>query len=282
MDTPSPQQSGDDAPFPMHTVTVDGARIAYRRAGSGPALLCVHGYPTSSYLWRRIAPVVGEVATVIAPDLPGFGDSELGASRGTWEEQIEFLERFATALDLGRVDLLVHDWGGLIGLRWACDVPTRLHRLVITDTGFFPDGRWHAFAKTMRTAGDGETLMDVMTYEGFAAGLRLVAPQLPDDALHEYWKGLATQERRAAKLALYRSGDFEKLEPYRGRLGALAPPTLILWGADDRFAPPGGGVRFSREIAGSVLEILPGLGHFLQEDDGALVATKIRDFLRTR
>jgi len=268
------------APFERREILLDGARIAYRTAGSGPPLLAVHGYPTSSYLWRKIAPALATVATVIAPDLPGFGDSALGTRHGTWEDQVAFLETFAAAAGLGRTDLAVHDWGGLIGLRWACDFPARLDRLIITDTGFFPEGRWHDLAEIMRTPGEGERLMDATTPEGFANMLRTACAAMSDDAIAEYWKGLATPERRAAKLALYRSGDFAKLEPYRGRLGALARPTLILWGAEDRFAPPGGARRFAREIPSAEMEIVAGIGHFLPEEATAHVAPRIRDFLR--
>jgi haloalkane dehalogenase len=266
--------------FERHEILVDGTRIAYRTAGAGPPVVCVHGYPTSSYLWQKVAPALAAVATVIAPDLPGFGDSDLGALQGTWEDQVAFLEAFATAVGLERTDLVVHDWGGLIGLRWACDFPARLDRLVITDSGFFPDGRWHDLAKMMQTPGEGERLMEAITPEGFANMLRAVCPVMSDDAVAEYWKGLATPERRAAKLALYRSGDFAKLEPYRGGLGALARPTLILWGAEDRLAPPGGARRFAREIPGAELEILPGVGHFVPEEAAPQVAPRIRDFLR--
>jgi haloalkane dehalogenase len=261
-------------------VVIGGARISYRTAGTGPPIVCIHGYPTSSYMWRGIAPTLAAVGTVIAPDLPGFGDSELGASRGTWEEQVAFLEDFAVALGLTRADVVVHDWGGLIGLRWICDFPARLDRLVITDSGFFHDGRWHALALTMRTPGDGEALMEAITAEGFAAGMQAACPAMDAAACAEYWKGLATPERRAAKLALYRSGDFAKLEPYRGRLAALARPTLVLWGGDDRFSPPAGARRFAREIPAATMEILPGVGHFLHEDAPALVGSRIRDFLR--
>jgi len=267
--------------FAVRTIVIDGRRIAYRATGTGPPLLCLHGYPTSSFLWRSLAPALAGARTIIAPDLPGFGDSDLGTSSGTWEEQVSFLESFVVSLDLASVDLVVHDWGGLIGLRWACDRSSRVDRLVITNTGFFPEGRWHGMAEIMRTPEAGESLMDGFTSEGFAGMMRLVCPSMPDPALAEYWKALATPERRAAKLALYRSGNFAKLEAYRGRLAALARPTLIVWGASDRFAPAGGAVRFAREIAGSRLVLLPGVGHFLHEEAPWRTVPLIREFLTT-
>ena len=128
----------------------------------------------------RLSDVVVPVAQLDAPrrtgrlardrtDLPGFGDSPADLP-GTWERQIEHVERFRRALGLDRVALGVHDWGGLIGLRWACDNPGAVSALFITDTGFFPDGRWHGMAKTLRTEGEGEQLMENIDHDLFGDG----------------------------------------------------------------------------------------------------------------
>ena len=269
----------------VHTVELGGARAAYRE-WPGPddagdrTVLCLHGYPTSSYLWRHVAPHLAEVARVIAPDLPGFGDSELGNRAGTWEEHVQFVTDFVDALGLAQVDLMVHDWGGLIGLWWLTEHPDRARSLVITDTGFFSDGRWHAFAKTYRIPGEGEALVAAMNQEGFGGMLRGVCPALPDDAVAEYWKSHATPERAAAKLALYRSGDFAKLEGREWTLGEVAPPTYIIWGGQDAFAPVGGGHRFHKRIPHSEMHVLDSAGHFLQEDTPDEVGRLAADFLR--
>ena len=135
------------------TKTIDG--IAYREVlpagsnGSAPAALFLHGYPTSSYLWRNVLPEVAAAGyRAIAPDLPGFGDSPPDLP-GTWERQVANVERFRQALGLEQVVLGVHDWGGLIGLRWACEHPDAVGALVISATGFFADGKWHGMAQAM-------------------------------------------------------------------------------------------------------------------------------------
>jgi haloalkane dehalogenase len=266
--------------------TVDG--IAYREAlpdgwdGAAPTALLIHGYPTSSYLWRN---VLAEVAAAglrgIAPDLPGFGDSPPDPP-GTWERQVENVERFRQALGLERVVLGVHDWGGLIGLRWACDHPGAVSALVITDTGFFPEGKWHGMAQSLRTEGEGETLLENVNRELLAGFMRQVTPTIGDDVIDEFWKAYADDERRQGHLELYRSGDFSKLESYRGGLAALGVPTLIVWGAKDEFAPVAGGYRFRKEIPGSTLVVLDDAGHFLMEDDPARVGGEIREFLVSR
>jgi haloalkane dehalogenase len=266
--------------------SVDG--IAYREAlperwdGTGPAALALHGYPTSSYLWRNVLPRLAEAGyRAVAPDLPGFGDSP-PILPGIWERQIENVERFRSAAGLDRCALIVHDWGGLIGLRWACDHPDAVTALVITDSGFFPEGKWHGLAKTLQTEGEGELVLANMTRDLFAAGLHQVSPSLPEDAIDEYWKAYADDDRRRNQLDLYRSGEFSKLEPYRGKLAELNVPVLLLWGAGDQFAPVAGGYRFQKEIPGSKLVVLDDVGHFLMEDDPERVAGEIGAFLAER
>ena len=136
----------------------------------------------------------------------------------------------------GPVALCVHDWGGLIGLRWACDHPEKVRALVICATGFFPDGKWHGLAKAMRTEGEGEEIVDGTTREAFGQMLAAVAPGIGEQAIDEYFKAYADPVRRRGQLELYRSGDFAELEPYRGRLAALGVPTLLLFGSEDPFA----------------------------------------------
>ncbi|MDX6512084.1 MAG: hypothetical protein QOE36_1588, partial [Gaiellaceae bacterium] len=98
--------------------------MAYREAGdpAAPPVLLVHGYPESSYMWRH---AVDALATsgwhAVAPDLAGYGDSEPPEQPGTWEYHVEALERFRSELGLDDVVLVTHDWGVMIGLRWACD-----------------------------------------------------------------------------------------------------------------------------------------------------------------
>jgi haloalkane dehalogenase len=264
-------------------VQLDG--IAYREAlpdrdaANAPVALAVHGYPTSSYLWRAVLPAVADAGwRALAPDLPGFGDSPARLP-GTWEQQIDNVERFRSELEIERLALIVHDWGGLIGLRWACDHPDAVSALVITDTGFFPEGKWHGLAKTLQTEGEGEQLVANMNRELFAGALRQISPSVPDDAVDHYFKAYGDEGRRQSQLDLYRSGDFAKLEPYRGKLSELGVPTLIVWGANDQFAPVAGGYRFEKEVPGSRLIVLEDAGHFLMEDEPQRVAGEIAEFL---
>jgi haloalkane dehalogenase len=192
---------------------------------------------------------------------------------------VEVVEQFRRALGLERVALVVHDWGGLIGLRWACDHPDAVTALVVSNTGFFPDGKWHGMAETLRTEGVGEATLEALTRESFGAMLRATGRGFSDEAIDDYWKAFTTERGRRGQLELYRSGDFAKLAPYEGRLAALGVPTLVLWGEDDEFAPVAGAHRFHKEIPDSKLTIVEGAGHFVFEDAPERTAAEVAEFL---
>jgi haloalkane dehalogenase len=254
--------------------------LAFRQAGSGPAALLLHGYPNSSYLWRDVLPVVADAGfRAVAPDLLGYGDSPLGDRAGTWEDHVEALTAFVDEQELAPLVLIVHDWGGLIGLRWACEHPEAVRALVLMSTGFFPDGKWHGMATAMRT-GQVDMLVENMDLEGFTGLMRQAAPHADAEAVAEYYKGFATVEQRRAGIALYRSGDFEKLAAYEGQLGAMDVPTLILWGGRDDYAPIGSAHRFKKEIPHAEMAVVEGAGHFVMEDAPERVGAEIGAFLR--
>jgi haloalkane dehalogenase len=263
------------------------AGLAYREAGSpnDRVALLVHGYPESSYMWHETLPALADAGwRALAPDLPGYGDSEpgTGAGAGTWERHVEALERFVGELELGPVALVTHDWGVMIGLRWACDHPGAVNALAISDGGFFADRRWHDLANVMRTPEQGEQLIRAYTREGFHGAMRAFSSGMSEQALDEYWKGFADETRRLAHLELYRSGDFEKLAPYEGRLAALGVPALILWGVQDKFAGVKMARRFHDELPGSELVLLEDAGHFVWDDQPELASRALVDFLARR
>jgi haloalkane dehalogenase len=254
---------------------------AFRSAGdpADPAVLLVHGYPESSHMWRASLGALAESGLyALAPDLPGFGDSDPDPP-GTWERHVEALEALRVSQGLERVALVGHDWGGLIGLRWACDHAEAVWALVASDTGFFADGRWHDMAEAMRTPGQGEELVDGMTLEAFAGLLGSLSTGIGPEDAKEYFKAFADEPRRRGQLELYRSGDFEKLEAYEGCLAALDVPFLALWGEQDPFAPVAGAQRFAREIAGARVQVIPGTGHFVYEDAPETAAQALAAFL---
>jgi haloalkane dehalogenase len=242
-------------------------------------LLCLHGFPETSFMWRGLLDAASDAGfRGLAPDMPGSGRSPADPPN-TWERLVEAVEAFVAELDLPPVVLVVHDWGALIGLRWACEHPDRVAALVIADSGFFPDGKWHGMAAGLRTHGTGEEMLGAMDRESFGGLMATVSPGMTDEAVDEYWLSLGTEEGRSAILEMYRSGDFEKLAPYDGALGRLGVPTLIVWGANDEFAPVAGAHRFHNEIPGSELKVFPGAGHFLFSDAPADSVAAVVGFL---
>jgi pimeloyl-ACP methyl ester carboxylesterase len=259
--------------------------IAYREAEPRQVsehlpVLCLHGWPQSSYMWRHLLPALASAdRRALAPDFPGFGDSPPDPP-GTFERRVEAVERFRREIGLERLVLAVHDTGGVIGLRWACDHPDAVGGLVISNTGFFPDHGWIPIAETMRTPIQGEALVDSLSREAFATLLEESSSEFTERALDEYWKAFSTAEGRRGMLELYRSFELDELEPYQSRLAALKVPTLILWGQRDEFLPLDYASRFAGQIPGSKLVMLDGVRHFLFEDEPERCAREVIDFLR--
>jgi haloalkane dehalogenase len=243
-------------------------------------VLCLHGWPESSYMWRHLLLALASTGRrALAPDLAGYGDSPPDPP-GTLERHVEAVERFRRQVGLDQAVLVVHDTGGVIGLRWACEHPDAVSGLVISNTGFFPDIEWAAIAKTMRTPIQGEALVDSLSREGFATMLAETAESFDQQAFDEYWKAFSTPESRRGMLDLYRSFDLDELKPYHRKLAELEVPTLILWGQKDEFLPLDYASRFAREIPGSKLVLLEDVRHFLYEDEPDRCAREVIGFLR--
>ena len=257
------------------------AGLAYREAGppDGPVALLLHGYPESSYMWRDVLPVLAEAGwRAVAPDLAGMGDSPADLP-GTWERHADSVERLRAELGIECCVPVMHDWGGLIGLRWACEQPQAVEALVISASGFFPDGKWHGFAEAMRTPGTGEEFVSGATREAFAAMLGQLSGAIGDTAIDEYWKAFGDDARRQAQLDFYRSMDFEKIVPYEGRLAALGVPVLLVFGGRDPFVSPATAERFERELPDTELVLIEDAGHFVWEDAPEQSAGALRAFL---
>lgn len=241
-------------------------QVIHREAGTAgaPLVCCVHGFPESGRMWQHVLDACADLGLhALAPDLPGSGHSPPQPPT-TWAAHVATLDAFLA--DRGPVALVVHDWGGLIGLRWAVEHPGRVSALVISSTGFFADGKWHGLAQALRGP-EGEQVAASFTEEGMAATLRSLSAGMDDAAIAEYVAPFATEAGRRGAVDLYRSGEFAELAPHEGALARLGVPTLLLWGEDDPFAPIAGAHRLQREVPHAELTVLPGTGHFVVEDD---------------
>jgi haloalkane dehalogenase len=258
--------------------------IAYREraadgAETGVSVVLVHGFPQSSRMWVSVMEALAARGRrSVAPDLYGLGDST-DDGPATFERNRASFAEWLAALELGRVALVVHDWGGFIGLAWACEHPEVVEALVISDAGFFSDGRWHGAAQAIRGE-QGEAILAALDRDGFEALLRAQAGDaFSAEDVDAYWRPFGEGHGRRATLEFYRSMDFEKLAPYDGKLAKLGVPTLLLWGADDEFAPVTGARRFEREIPDSRLVVVEGAGHFVFDEQPQRSSSEVVDFL---
>lgn len=232
---------------------------------SADTVVLLHGFPESSRMWE---PLMAELTAAdrrcIAPDLYGLGNS-IDDGPATFERNLRAFTTFMDAVDSERVVVVVHDWGGFIGLAWACDHPERIAALVIANTGFFSDGKWHGMAEAIRGP-DGEAVVAAIDRDGFAGLLRSFGNAFDDDDIAAYWAPYEDGRGQRATLDFYRSMDFDKLEPWQGKLAEIGAPALILWGAEDQFAPVAGARRLQDEIPGAELVAYEGVGHFVFDE----------------
>ena len=257
--------------------------IAYREAvpegaETGAPVVLVHGFPESSRMWEPVMDALAQAGRrSVAPDLYGLGDSTGDDAPQTFEHNLEQFGSWIDAVGLERMAIVVHDWGGFVGLAWACEHPDSVEALVLSDTGFFADGKWHGMAEMIRGE-QGEQVVSAIEREGFAGLLRSGGDAFSDDDIEAYWQPFEDGRGQRATLDFYRSMDFEKLAPHQGKLAELGVPTLILWGENDPFAPLAGAKRFEREIPGSRL-VVEQAGHFVFDEQPRRCAEHVVRFL---
>ena len=271
-------------PYAPRYCTVDGLRLHYVEEGSGDPLLLLHGEPTWGFLYRKLIPILTPAGRVVVPDLIGFGrsDKPTGLEHYTYESHYRWLEQFALELDLRQVTLVVHDWGGPLGLRLAVEHPERIARLVILNTGVgvgAPSEQWLRFRELVRAVGD----------EFTASRLVQVAcvTELADDVLRGYDAPFPTAEAKAGPRAFPELVPTEPDHPsaaamlrVRDALARWEQPTLVLFSDSDRVFSPRHAELMAAHIPGALpAEIVAGGGHFLQEDRGEELAARIARFV---
>jgi len=276
-----------DFPFESRFRDWDGLRLAHLDEGDGPPVVFVHGEPSWSFLWRKVIPPVREAGfRCLAPDLPGFGRSDKPADIGwySYDRHTEALLSLVDELDLGQATMVVHDWGGPIGLRVAVERPERVERLVIMDTGLFTGRQrmseaWMAFRNFVERAEDLPVSMLVR---------RACHTDPGDEVAAAYDVPFPSQESkagaRAFPLMLPLSPDSPGAEAGQRVLEALREdrrPSLMLWADSDPVLSVETGRRFAEAIGRQAPEVIPEAGHFLQEDQGPEIGRRIADWLRS-
>jgi haloalkane dehalogenase len=257
--------------------------LAYREAGAGPAVLLLHGWPTSSFLWRDVMPAVATGHRVIAPDLPGFGASDKPIDAGYGFDLFSrVLDEFLQALDVGELAIAGHDIGGPIALKWALDNPGRVKRLALLNTFIYPD--FHESVFEFVKACTTPELRDRLTSpDGLQAALRLGVAE-PARVADEAWQAIHEPfARREDRLALAAAGVGLEPDVFAGfptRLAELRIPVLLLYGERDAILPDVGQTmhRLAHDLPQAELAPLPDYGHFLQEEAGDEIGRRLATF----
>ncbi len=275
-------------PYKPHYVEVNGLRMHYLDEGKGDPILCLHGEPSWCYLYRKMVPALTKSHRVVAPDLIGFGRSDKPTERSafTYAMHHDALAAFVKQLDLKRITLVCQDWGGLLGLPLATEMPDRFDRLVIMNTGL-PAGEplspafylWRELAAKSSDLDIGSVIQRGSLTKLEPAVIAAYNAPFPDAR----YKAGAHQ----FPLLVPTKPDDPGADTMRKSREALAhwtKPVLVLFSDGDPITG-GGDKLFRKLIPGAKDEpeiVVKGGGHFLQEDKGEEIAKHIVEYLERR
>ena len=271
---------------------VDGLKIFYREAGSdtSPALLLLHGFPTSSHMFRNLIPALADDYHVVAPDLPGFGFSEApdrAQFRYTFDHLADVIDRFTAVARLARYAIYVFDYGAPVGFRLATGHPERITAIISQNGNAYEEGLsegWNPIQRYWKepTPENRAALRSFLTPEAtkwqYVHGVQeesLVAPEsyTLDSAL------LARPGNDEIQLDLFLdyASNVALYPKFQEYFRTRRPPLLAVWGKNDPFFLPSGAEAFKRDIPGAVVRFFE-TGHFALETHAGEIAAAIRDF----
>jgi pimeloyl-ACP methyl ester carboxylesterase len=291
LSTPAP-----DSTIPLtsiHQVNADGVKVFYRAAGDpgAPVVLLLHGFPTSSFMFRELIPRLADRYRVIAPDLPGFGFTEVPAERKynyAFESLAVTIDAFTRALGLNRYAMYVFDYGAPTGLRLAMAHPERVSAIVSQNGNAYEDGLGDAWAPIRKywsepTAENRDVIrQNVLTLEGtrwqYTHGVANPASVPPES----YTLDMALMERPGNKeiqldLFLDYASNVKLYPKFQEYFRKSKPPLLAIWGKNDPFFIPPGAEAYRRDLPNARVQFLD-TGHFATETHVVEIAAAMREF----
>jgi pimeloyl-ACP methyl ester carboxylesterase len=272
------------------TADVDGFKIAYRQAGApdAPKLLLLHGFPSAGHMFRDLIPLLADRFHMIAPDLPGFGKSDMPGRGYSFERIADVIDRFTEIVGFDRYAVYVFDYGAPTGFRLAVKHPERITAIISQNGNAYEEGLsegWNPIRAYWQDASPANRealramLKPEMTVWQYTHGVSDASKVSPDGySLDNYY--LARPGADEVQLDLF--GDYQSnvaLYPtFQKYFRTHKPRFLAVWGKNDPFFLPPGAEAFKRDIPGAVVRFLD-TGHFALETHAREIAEAIHDFL---
>jgi len=277
-------------------VTVNGVEIFYREAGSkdSPTILLLHGYPTSSHMFRNLMRDLADDYHLLAPDYPGFGNSEqppMNEFDYTFDNMAVIVEGFLEELEVEKYSIYLMDYGAPIGFRIAAKYPERVESLIIQNGNAYDEGLKDFWIPIKKYWND-YTIENSKPLEGFHSpdglkwqythGVRNEETISPDNWNLDL-RHLTRPENNEIQLAMFY--DYRTNVPlypaWQKYFRKYQPPTLIVWGKNDYIFPADGAYPYKKDLKNLEFYLL-NTGHFALEEDGNKIAKLIKGFLSSK
>jgi len=277
------------------TADVDGLSVFYREAGAAdaPTLLLLHGYPSSSHMFRELIPLLADEFHLVAPDLPGFGKSDMPERDKfdyTFDHLADVIDRFTEVLGLDRFAIYVFDYGAPVGFRIAARHPDRITAIVTQNGNAYTDGLsdgWGAVQAYWKdpSPANREAVRSMVQPETtiwqYTHGVPDETRVSPDGyGLDNFYLARPGADEIQLDLLLNYASNIEAYPTWQQYFRTSQPPLLAVWGSNDPFFIPAGAEAFKRDIPGADIRFVP-TGHFALETHVDEIAQAIIDFLGT-
>ena len=277
------------------TVKVGELDVFYREAGpkGGPAILLLHGFPTSSQMFRNLIPALADEYRVVAPDYPGYGHSSMPPRDRfayTFDNLAKVIDEFTEKVGLARYALYVQDYGAPVGYRLAVKHPERITAIVVQNGNAYDEGLANDFWKPLKaywkdpgSKDKRDAIRGMLTYDAtrwqYMTGARNPELVSPDGAAEDQFL-LDRKGNDEIQLDLFLSyGSNPPLYPaWQDYFRKHQPPMLIAWGQNDQIFPPAGAEPYKRDLTTLEYHLIDA-GHFALETEGETIAALMREFL---